>query len=396
MVPPHPLLADDVITPARPKSALLARGLFGYAALLFVGGILFVVLNGFPAEQSWGDTITSYFFPLVPFAFSAVGLAIAHRHRENPIGLISLLIGIAGLGPIFPAGYARYALLTNPGALPFGPLSAWIEEWGWITWVASAGIFFLLMFPDGKLLSRRWKPAVWLGVLASFMSFAAIAFKPGGLDFNPSVINPFGWEGAGLLLDFLSAGLVLLPIAILVAATSLIFRFLRSEGEARLQLKWLIAASAAVAMSHLASTLSTVGYAAALGPAAVRPAASSSTIAIVQGVATLTWITIPIAAGVAALNYRLHSIDRVIRNVVVALVMSAIVVASYGVAVAALSVMISSSINPNLTSSLAAGAAVAVLFGLVKAPVDRLADRVVYGKPAEPADFLVAGGRSIG
>jgi hypothetical protein len=116
----------------------------------------------------------------------------------------------------------------------------------------------------------------------------------------------------------------------------------------------------------------------------------------VQGVATLTWITIPIAAGVAALNYRLHSIDRVIRNVVVALVMSAIVVASYGVAVAALSVMISSSINPNLTSSLAAGAAVAVLFGLVKAPVDRLADRVVYGKPAEPADSAVAGGRSIG
>ena len=395
-MPPHPLLADDVTAPTRPTSALLARGLFGYAALLFVSGILFVVLNGFPAEQSWGDTVTSYFFPLVPFSFSAIGLVIAHRHRSNPIGWISLTIGIAGLGPIFPAGYAQYTLVTHPAALPFGPVSAWMEEWGWITWVASAGIFLLLMFPDGKLLSRRWKLAVWFGALASGMSFAAIAFKPGRLAFNPSAINPFGLEGGGLIFDFLSAGLILLPIAVLIAATSLLFRFLRSEGDARLQIKWLMSAIAAVVMTHIASTLSTVGYAAALGPVAVQPAASSSTIAVVQGVATLTWITIPIAAGVAALNYRLRSIDRVIRNTVAVLVLAAFVVAAYAVAVAGLSVAIASSPRPNLTSSLAAAAVVAVLFLLVRKPVNRLADRVVYGKPSEPAGSAVAEGRPIG
>jgi two-component system NarL family sensor kinase len=397
-MPPHPLLADDVSAPLRPKSALLARGLFGYAALLFVGGILFVVLNGFPPEQSWGDTVTSYFFPLVPFAFSATGLTIAHRHGSNPIAWISLAIGIAGLGPIFPSGYAQYTLVTNPGALPFGPVSAWMEEWGWITWAACAGIFFLLMFPDGKLLSRRWKFAVWFGALASCMSFAAVAFKPGRLEFNPSAINPFGWEGAGLIFDFLSAGLILLPIAILVAATSLVFRFLRSEGDARLQLKWLIAASAAVLMSHIASTLSTVGYAVALGPPAIQPAASPSTIAIVQGVATLTWITIPISAGVAALSYRLQSIDRVIRNVIVALVLAAFAVTAYAVTVLGVSLIITSSTKPNLTSSLAAAAVVGLFFVLMKEHVEKLADRVVYGKPAEATDSAdpMAGGRSIG
>lgn len=64
-------------------------GLFGYAAMLFAGGILFAGLNGFSPEQSWGDTVTSYFFPLVPFAFSAVGLVMVKRHSSNPVGWIS-------------------------------------------------------------------------------------------------------------------------------------------------------------------------------------------------------------------------------------------------------------------------------------------------------------------
>lgn len=309
-----------------------------------------------------------------------------------------LVIGVAGLGPIFPAGYAQFTLVTSPGALPFGPVSAWMEEWGWITWVASAGIFFLLLFPDGKLVSRRWRAAVWLGVLASAMSFAAIALKPGRLEFNPSALNPFGLEDAGLLLDFLSAGLILLPISILVAATSVVLRFLRSEGETRLQLKWLLAASAAVAMTLIASTVSTLGYAAALGPAPVAPAGSMSLVAVVQGVATFTWITIPISAAIAVLKHRLESIDRVIRNAVVMVVLAAFAVAAYGAALVGITLLMKASIQPTLASSLAAGGIVAGLLLPVKAQVVRLADRVVFGKPEGPADSsdAVAGARSIG
>jgi hypothetical protein len=389
---PHPLLADPPERGHQPGK-LIAELLFGYAVALFVAGVVLAALNGFPPEQSWGDAVASFFFPLVPLAFAGAGLAMATRQAANPLGWICLAIGVAGLGPLFPSGYSRYTLVTNPGSLPLGELSAWMEEWAWILWVALAGVSFLLRFPDGKLLSDRWRYAMGLGVAASAMSFAALAFEPGELDFNPSATNPFGLEIAPVLLDLLSAGLILLPIAVLVALTSLILRFVRSRGEARLQLKWLIAASSGVAMSHVASTISTFGYAAALGPAPLHPVSSSSTIAVIQGIATVTWITVPLAAAVAVLKYRLDSIDRVIRHLVAALVLAAAVVAGYAGLLLGSTLAFTGSTRPSLASSLAAGAVVAALLTPLWRWAGRLADRAVFGKEALNP---VAGAGSIG
>lgn len=385
---PHPLLAGD-LDRTEPKSAVLARVLFAYAALLFVGGVAFAVLNGFSPEESWSDFVTSFFFPLVPLAFAAAGLAIASREASSPLGWIALAVGIAGLGPLFPGGYARYATLTNPGGLPLGDLSAWIEEWSWIAW-ALAGMFFLLLFPDGKLLSPRWKPAAALGAVASGMSFAAVAFQPGPLRFNPVASNPFGLAGADSLLDLLAAGLVLLPVSLLIAGTSVVLRFLRSQGEQRLQVKWLIVAASAVAMAHVASALSAAGHSALLGPPPAQPAASPSTMAVVQGIATMTWMLIPGAAGVAVLKHRIDRVDAVIRNVVAVLVAAAALVGAYTVAVVVLSLAVGSSPRPGVVSSVGAGLLVALLFPAVKAWAGRVAGRATGtggsgGSVAEPS-----------
>ena len=221
-----------------------------------------------------------------------------------------------------------------------------------------------------------------LGIAASAMSFGALAFEPGRLDFTPSTLNPFGVENAQLILDFLAAGLILLPVAVLAALTSLVLRFVRSTGETRLQLKWLIAASSGVALSHVASTISIFGYAAALGPAPLEPVSSSSTIAVIQGIATVTWITVPVAAAVAVLKYRLESIDRVIRHVVAALIMAAGVVSGYAGLVLCLTLALTSSTRPNLATSLAAAATLAALAIPLWRWSGRLADRAVFGRRA--------------
>jgi signal transduction histidine kinase len=370
------------------RHVIAARALLGLAILLFVAGYVLTALNGFRGDESWGDSTFGLFFPLVPLAFAVVGCLIASRQPRNPIGWIALSVGVGGLGPIFPSGYARYTTVTNPGALPFGAVSAWIEEWSWIAWVAPAGIFFILLFPDGKLLSRRWRAAAWLGMVSVFLAFAAIAFMPGPLSFNPAVRNPFGIESARPLLKAMMVGIVLIPISILIAASSLALRYRRSHGETRLQLKWFTASVAFVALMHFASTVATFIHDVVSRSESFGAGPEPLALRAFQGIAILTWIAIPVSAGIAILKYRLYSIDLVISKAVVFGSLAAFVTATYVAIVVGVGALLTSSSEPNLALSIAATAVVAVAFQPIKERVQHLANRLVYGKRSTPYEVL--------
>lgn len=371
-----------------------ARALLGFALLLFVSGYLLAGLNTVKATPDWGDQMSELFFPTIPMAFAVVGSIIASRHPGTPIGWLALAVGIGGLGPLFPNGYATYTTSTNPGALPFGAFSAWVEEWSWVVWVGPAGIFILL-FPDGRLASHRWRPVLWLAVMAMILAISAIAFRPGPLEFNPQVRNPFGLPIAEPIFKTLAAGIVLIPISILLAAFSLLTRYRRAQGDTRLQLKWFTAAVVLVAILHFISSGATFLHAALSGKG-LFTSSDPPAIMILQGIGISSWILVPIAAGIAILKFRLYSINLVLNKALIFGTLAGFVTAAYVAIVVGIGARLGSGSEPNLFLSIIATAVVAVAFQPIKQRVQRLANRVVYGRRSTPYQVLAGLAGEIG
>ena len=72
---------------------------------------------------------------------------------------------------LFAYGDAQYTLVTRPGALPGGTAVAWLSAWVWVLGLTPMVTFGLLLFPDGRLPSARWRPLAWLAA-------AAVALPP--------------------------------------------------------------------------------------------------------------------------------------------------------------------------------------------------------------------------
>jgi hypothetical protein len=115
------------------------------------------------ANLSVENEIAPYTVNLVvaALAFSTVGALVASRQRKNPIGWLLLGIGILYATELFAGNYSVYTLVTNPGSLSGGAVSAWLTSWVWIAG-GSLVLFVFLFFPDGKLPSPRWRPVAWL------------------------------------------------------------------------------------------------------------------------------------------------------------------------------------------------------------------------------------------
>jgi anti-sigma regulatory factor (Ser/Thr protein kinase) len=95
-------------------------------------------------------------------AFSTLGALIVTRHSENCVGWLFCTAGLLTIAELFAVYYALYTLWVQPGSLPGGLMAAWVQNW---TWVISSGLFLVflpLLYPNGRLLSRRWKPIGWL------------------------------------------------------------------------------------------------------------------------------------------------------------------------------------------------------------------------------------------
>src|SRR5918996_1072139 len=145
---------------ARPV-ALLSWTLTALILVMFVAYLGLAVSRPDRVPPGIPDFDVEYVFSNFPFVmFVCVGGLIAARRPQNPTGWLFLAIGFFFLFPLFGTDYTLRALHTTPGSLPGAGLVSWGVTWTWFAGIGTI-VLAILLFPNGKLLSRRWRPVAW-------------------------------------------------------------------------------------------------------------------------------------------------------------------------------------------------------------------------------------------
>jgi signal transduction histidine kinase len=310
---------------------------------------------------------------LVAFASIAVvgGFVAANRPR-NPLGWIYLglaltMIMIGGI----TLDYARYGLITHPGSLPFARVGEWLSNWMWVPPFGVLLTFAFLLFPDGHLPSPRWRAVPWIAVVG--IATMSVSFALQTADYtdvlNRHVTNPYTTAGLAAFFDVAKQyAAVIMLFAAALSVASLIVRYRRGTRDERQQLKWLM--FAAVLLVIFVSL-------------PVDHGAGSWTDSIMG----LLLAFVPIACGVAILKYRLYDIDLVINRAVVFGALAVFITAVYVGIVVGIGELFGGG-RANAGLQITATAVVALAFQPVRRRVQRIANRLVYGRRATPYEVL--------
>jgi hypothetical protein len=297
------------------SSAWLAWSLCALSLLLCAASIvLYVATRSMQPPSNWGTGGDSaVLIVILPFlTFPLVGALIASKRPKNPVGWICLAVGIFWMIMPISSSYGVYGLVVRPSSVPFPAAIGSLGEWMWAPAVGLFGIYLILLFPDGRLPSRRWRPLAWLSGAVIVLVSAGFVLSPGPMDGLGGVRNPFGLEKFPWLADATLGVMVLLPLCILVSAISLVLRFLRSEGEQREQIKWLAFAASILGLGFSSYIIPSVFVVedptGGAGPLWVN---------LLEDAVTLSFAGVPVAVGIAILRYRLYEIDLLINRTLV-------------------------------------------------------------------------------
>ncbi|HEX2742579.1 MAG TPA: hypothetical protein VHM69_19220 [Rubrobacter sp.] len=297
----------------------LAWSLAALAVAMFGAAVVLYVLT--PSDNSPGDWFSvralSDALGFVAFlAFPLVGALIASRRPDNPIGWICLADGLLWMVLAVTDQYSIYGL-ASPGSVPFPVAVGTIgNQWLWVSTVGLLGIYLLLLFPNGRLPSSRWRPLAWFAGVVIFVSSIVEGFSPGPLENQGGVPNPFGLEELPWLSEVSLVLLPLLPLCILASAFSLVLRYSRSGGEIRQQIKWVAFIASFTGLLYLIAMVSQLialqGQMDHSGKLALP-----LWFEILFSLAVLGFAGVPVAIGFAVLKYRLYDIDLVINRTLV-------------------------------------------------------------------------------
>ncbi len=267
-------------------------------------GVFFLVLNGVGVRTQEFDYSASG--AVLSVSFSTIGGLIASRRPENPIGWIFLAVGLSQGFDTFDTQYGRYALATNPGSLPGGPLMVWLASWTYVPGLGLAATLTLLLFPTGRLPSPRWRWVSWVVAAAIALMVVPTAVILWPLRGRALISDMVPAQIAGEVLWLQGLGLLLVVVCMVASVASLVVRFHRAGGQERQQLKWLTYAGI-VSVVTFVTTLFVPQYVWASG---IWPMVSFALLFTV-------YPSIPVAVGVAILKYRLYDIDRLINRTLV-------------------------------------------------------------------------------
>lgn len=307
-------------------AAWLAWALAGLSVAMFVANVvLYFLTRSVQPPSSWGTGgLSIILLFLLPFlAFPLVGALIASRRPKNPIGWICLAVGIFWMLANLSSGYGVYGLLARPGSVPFPAAIGSLGGWMWAPALGLVGTYLILLFPDGRLPSRRWRPLAWLSGAVIVLVSLSTALTPGRLPDLGGVPNPFGLEEYPWVAEAAQGVTLLLPLCVLASALSLVLRFVRSGGEEREQIKWLA----------FAALVSGLGSSSVVIPSIILSndagGADPLWMNLLEDAETLSFAGVPVAVGIAILRYRLYEIDLIINRTLVYGSLTATLVALY-------------------------------------------------------------------
>jgi hypothetical protein len=232
-----------------------------------------------------------------------------------------------------------------------------------------------MLFPDGRSLSRRWRPFVWLALFGMAGAVLGQWFHPGPLDTAPfeKVVNPFGISTAeGVFSALTGLGFLAILLSVLGAAVSLVLRFRRSRGTLRLQLKWLAMSGVVFALAMLVSSV--------LYQLGVKSSGN--------GPVLLALASVPLFAGEAMLRRRLYDIDVVINRTLVYVLLTATLAVVYVGSVLLLQLALNSVTSGSSLAVAVSTLGVAALFRPARARIQGVVDRRFYRRKYDAARTL--------
>ena len=369
-------------------AAWLAWSLAGLSLAMFLATVvLYFLTRSVQPPSSWGTGgLSIVLIFLLPFlAFPMVGALIASRRPKNPIGWICLAVGIIWMLTNLTSGYGTYGLLARPGSVPFPAAIGSLGEWMWAPALGLLGIYLILLFPDGRLPSRRWRPLAWLSGAVIILVSVGDALTSGPMEGFAGIPNPFGLEKYPWIADATDGLTLLLPVCILAAATSLVLRFVRSGGEEREQIKWLA----------FAALILGLGFSSFVIPAIILPdgggGADPLWAKLLEDAVTLSFAGVPVAVGIAILRYRLYEIDLIINRTLVYGSLTATLVALYfGTIVLLQRVVVALTGEKSTLTVVASTLVIAALFNPLRHRIQSFIDRRFYRRKYDARKTLEA------
>lgn len=302
-------------------------------------------------------------------------VVIPHQPRNAAVWVMA----VASLCGVYVAGMATVLLVYDGDpleALAAAPadLSApalWALAFavlGWGVGFNALMTFGLLLFPDGRLPSRRWRPVAWLSagsILALMLSYG-YNLRPG------NTAHPDHGE-------VLAAAVGLHLLATLLSLAALVIRYRHSRGQTRQQFKWVAWGGAVFVPIFVVTVM----------------AGGSRYESVTAAPFTVATAVLLVSYGIAVGKYRLYDVDLVIARTLVYGALAAFITGAYVAVVVGVGRLLGRGDGPDTALALAVTAGVAVAFQPLRRRLQQLADRLVYGRKVTPHDVLSSFSRRL-